>query len=247
MARQKIALVTGAAAGIGLASARRLSQDGHYLVLVDRNPEVRDQAAALKDAEAAVVDLADAEQIGALAADLGKRLGGVDILVNNAGISPHDDGKRCDTLTTSLADWELVLRVNLTSQFLLCREIIPQMRARGWGRVINIASRAARAFTLTAGAHYSAAKAGTIGMSRVLAGDYAKDGITVNCIAPGRIKTALSDTGSAEWLGKLYEAIPVGRPAAPEEVGAMVSYLASEEAGFVTGAVFDINGGQTMV
>ncbi|WP_028714445.1 SDR family NAD(P)-dependent oxidoreductase [Paracoccus sp. J55] len=247
MTEQRIALVTGAAGGIGQAAARRLAEAGHRVILLDRDESVHELAVSLAQAEAAEVDLAQEGQILELIAGIAERHGRLDVLVNNAGISPHEDGRRSDSLTLSLADWDHVLRINLTSQFLLCREAIPLMRRHGWGRIINISSRAARTFTPTAGAHYSAAKAGIIGFSRILAGDYAADGITVNCVAPGRIRTALSETGSSEWLAELYSAIPVGRAAEPEEVAAMIAYLASDEAGFVTGAVFDINGGQTML
>lgn len=245
MSETRTALVTGAASGIGLAGMRRLAGQGVTVVAVDRDERVVVEAAQA-GAEAIVVDLADADAVVGLAAEALRRHGRVDILVNNAGISPHRDGERVPTSGISTADWHAVMGVNLTAPFLLCRDLIEPMRTAGWGRIVNISSRAARAFTRTAGAHYAASKSAVVGFSRVLAGDYGRYGVTVNCIAPGRIQTPLSEQGPAELLASLYDEIPVGRAGTPAEVAAMIAYLASDEAGFVNGAILDINGGGFM-
>jgi 3-oxoacyl-[acyl-carrier protein] reductase len=247
---KKVAVVTGAASGIGLAIAKRLARDGLHVVAVDRNAGVNDVAAALgRDGfavEGAVVDLAHEHEILALVSGVAERHGRLDILVNNAGISPKIDGQRAVTETLSTARWLEVLEVNLTAPFLLCRECIPLMKARRWGRIVNMSSRAGRTYVKTAGAHYAATKAALIGFSRVVAGEHGEDGITVNCIAPGRITTPLSEQGSAEMLAALRREIPVGRAGEPDEIAAMTSFLVSDDAGFITGATFDVNGGAFM-
>ncbi|MCB1475789.1 MAG: SDR family oxidoreductase [Rhodobiaceae bacterium] len=247
---RRIAVVTGAASGLGLAIAERLAKDGAHVIAVDRDPSIENVAERLRQsggsAEAAIVDLSVEDEIFAFAQTVTKRHGRWDILVNNAGISPKIDGKRVTTETMPMAQWHDVIAVNLTAPLILCRQALPIMRARGFGRIINISSRAGRTLVGTAGTHYSATKAGLIGMSRAIAGEGAKDGITVNCIAPGRFSTPMTEQGSPEMLAALKAAIPVGRAGRPDELGAMVSYLASDAAGFVTGAVFDINGGSFM-
>ncbi|MBJ3775339.1 SDR family oxidoreductase [Acuticoccus mangrovi] len=247
---RKVALVTGAASGIGRGIAERFARDGMHVVAVDRSPAVAEAAEEMThdggSAESAVVDLADLAAIDTLVADIGDRLGRLDVLVNNAGISPKIDGKRAVSETMPMDQWEDVLRVNLTAPFYLCRLALPFMRKRWWGRIINMSSRAGRMLVPTAGAHYAASKAGLIGMSRVIANEHAADGITVNCIAPGRIVTPLSEQGSAEMLAALKAEIPVGRAGTPADVAALAAYIVSPEAAFVTGVVFDFNGGVFM-
>jgi 3-oxoacyl-[acyl-carrier protein] reductase len=136
-----------------------------------------------------------------------------------------------------------VLRINLTAPFILCRELVPAMQQRGWGRVINIASRAGRTFIPPAGLHYSASKAGLIGLTRQLAGSFAAFGITANCIAPGRIETPLSSQSSAEVLRQSVAAIPAQRLGTTDEIAAAARFLASDAAGYVTGVCIDVNGG----
>ncbi|MCO6385292.1 SDR family NAD(P)-dependent oxidoreductase [Oceanicola sp. 502str15] len=244
--KQKVALVTGAASGIGASIAERFAGDGHKVVAIDRHPDIAGIAGRY-GGEGWVVDLAENAQIEALIARIAKDLGGLDIVVNNAGINPKINGKRAVSETMPLSQWAEVLQVNLTAPFLICRLAIPLMRKNGWGRMINIASRAGRAIVPTAGAHYSATKAGVIGFSRTLANELGPEGITVNCIAPGRIETPLSEQGAPEMLAALKAEIPVGRAGKPSEIASLVSYLASEESGFITGAVHDVNGGVTMI
>lgn len=244
-----VALVTGAARGIGAAIAERLAADGHRTILHDRLDEVKATAAALAgrrlDAEAAVFDLADLEGVEPFFADLCRREG-VDIVVNNAGISPKHDGKRMPAGSMALDEWRQVLDVNLTAPFLISKAALPLMRERRWGRFVNMASQAARTGSRVAGAHYAASKAGIVAFSRALAIETGGDGITVNCIAPGRIDTPMAREAGAAVNDAYVATIPVGRIGTPEDVADAVSFYAGEGSGFVTGTVMDVNGGHFM-
>ncbi|MFT3820905.1 MAG: SDR family NAD(P)-dependent oxidoreductase [Rubrivivax sp.] len=243
-------LVTGAASGIGLAIARAFADQGHALMLADRDARVHDRARELAAqghrAVAHVADLADLDQAVALARAAQATLGGCDVLVNNAGISPKRDGLPPSPLDVGVDEWEHTLRVNLSAPFVLCRELLPGMIERRFGRIVNIASRAGRTFVGPAATHYAASKAGLIGMTRHLAGLYAAQGITVNAIAPGRIETPLSSTSSAAVLEAAVAAIPARRLGRPDEIAAAALYLASDAAGYVTGTCLDVNGGVFM-
>lgn len=242
----KTALVTGAASGIGLESARRLAAAGCRLVLLDRSERVRDVAAKLGGgARAVVVDLDDLDAT-AEAADALAEGEGIDILVNNAGVHPKRDGRIATLEEITVADWDFVFRVNVTAPFLLCQKLLPAMKRKGWGRIVNIASRAGRTYSPRAGTHYSASKAAVLGMTRKIAGDHAAFGITANCIAPGQIETPLARTSAPEIIAGAVERIPARRLGEAAEVASAVVYLASEGAAFVNGAVIDVNGGETM-
>jgi 3-oxoacyl-[acyl-carrier protein] reductase len=162
------------------------------------------------------------------------------------GIHPKNHGKPFQLPEIATSDFETVLRINLTAPFLLCRELMPAMQENRWGRVINITSRAGRTYVGPVGIHYSASKAGLIGMTRQLAGEYARYGITVNCIAPGRIETPLANTSSPDIIADAVKAIPAQRMGMPEEIGAAAGFLASEGASYLTGIVIDVNGGVFM-
>ena len=243
-------LVTGAASGIGLAIAQAFLNRGDAVLLADHDPRVHVLADELRaqgrPAQSQQADLADLVETAALARATLSGLGGCDVLVNNAGVSPKRNGLPPSPLEVDDDEWEATLRVNLTSPFVLCRELLPGMIEGRFGRVINIASRAGRTFVGPAATHYAASKAGLIGMTRHLAGLYARDGITVNAIAPGRIETPLSNTSSAAVLQAAVAAIPAGRLGTPDEVAAAALYLASEAAGYVSGICLDVNGGVFM-
>lgn len=250
MGEKRIAVVTGAASGIGLAIAECLARAQMRVLLVDRNPAVHDRARELAgknlDVDAHVADLSQEGDILGVATHVKASAGRCDVLVNNAGVHPKNKGDKFSLTEIGFADWEAVLRVNLSAPFLLCRELVPLMQANGWGRIINIASRAGRTYIPPVGVHYSASKAGLIGMTRQIAGDYARFGITANCIAPGRIETPLSSLSSRSIIEKAVQGIPVGRLGTPEEIAAVAGFLASDGAAYVTGVVIDVNGGGFM-
>ncbi|HEX7783011.1 MAG TPA: SDR family NAD(P)-dependent oxidoreductase [Sphingobium sp.] len=246
MTEQRIALVTGAAQGIGHGVARRIAALGHHVALFDRD------AALLAKAEGDL--LAEGYQVTAIEGDVAsdssarnaifqieKRFGRLDILINNAGISPSHGGRSQLVEDVPLEEWDQVLAVNLTGTFLMCRHALPLMKANKWGRIVNFSSQGGRMRSLLSGAHYAATKAGLIGFTRVLAGQAGPHGITANCIAPGRIDTEQSRSfGDTEtYLNQL----PVGRFGEAADIAAGVEYLVSDGAGFVTGTVLDINGG----
>jgi 3-oxoacyl-[acyl-carrier protein] reductase len=243
----RIALVTGAASGIGLATSRRLAAQGLRVVLLDRSDSVHASTSALVSqglsAVALQADLHDPVQLRRAADWVKAEEGGCDVLVNNAGIHPKRDGVITAFEDASLEEWEQVLRINLTAPFLLCQKLIAGMKARRWGRIINVASRAGRTWSGLAGAHYVASKAGLIGLTRKLAGDYAAFGITANCVAPGQIETPMALASSKTVLASGARTTPAGRMGTVDEVASAIHYLASDDAGFVNGAVLDINGG----
>lgn len=247
MTQRKTALVTGAAQGIGAGIAKRLADDGCRVILMDVLPDVAETARQIgSGASPAVLDLSDLAAIEPFMAGLIGRDGPIDILVNNAGISPKHDGKRAPVCDTALAEWQSVIDVNLTAAFVLCKMVVPGMQARGWGRIVNMSSQAARTRSTVAGSHYAASKAGLIAFSRTLAGEVGHDGITVNCIAPGRIDTPMAATAGAEVNTAYVKTIPVGRIGTPADVAEAVAYFASDATGFVTGTVMDVNGGHFM-
>ncbi len=247
----RTAMVTGAAQGIGRAVAARLAADGARVVLVDINERaLAETAAQLAAAGSAVVtvagDVAAPDTAKRAAALAGERFGGADILVNNAGISPKHAGQKATLARMALEEWRRVLDVNLTAAFLFCQACLPSMQARRWGRIVNMSSLAGRTRSDVPGVHYGATKAGIIGFSRLLANELGPDGITVNCVAPGRIVTPLNENFSEAENRAYLARLPVRRLGTPEEVAAAVAYLASDEAAFVTGAVIDVNGGAFM-
>ena len=247
MADIKTALITGAASGIGWATARRLARDGYRVLLADRAESVRDAAAGIAAeygiaAEGLLADVGHAAGIDALRAQLAGRH--VDVLVNNAGISRGRAG--FDVTATTPEEWERVIAVNLSAPFLLSQIVVPGMRQRSWGRIVNIASRAGRTGVLTGGLPYAASKAGLIGMTRALALQCAAQGITANSIAPGWVETPLTGSTPPAAAAKALQAIPLGRVAQPEEIAGIVAFLCSADAAYITGAVIDANGGSFM-
>ena len=244
-------LITGGASGIGLAIAKGFVAAGHRVLISGSKASVPDVARHLSTARlpvhAHVADLASEAQTLGLAAHASALFdGGCDILVNCAGHSQKRNGEAIAPTEVLSADWNRILHINLTAPFLLCRELIPAMRARKWGRIVNIASRAGRTYIPFAGTDYAASKAGLLGLTRHLAGTYARDGITVNAIAPGRIDTPLSNTSSDAVKARAAQVIPAGRFGTPEEISAAVLFLASDGAAYLTGACLDVNGGAFM-
>ncbi|RKK05929.1 SDR family oxidoreductase [Pseudoroseomonas wenyumeiae] len=245
--RKRVALVTGAARGIGYGIAGRLARDGAHVVITDVLDSVAGSAAALRaeggSVEGIAGDVSDEAWVAALARQMEERHGGVDILVNNAGISPKRDGGKILVRDTTWAEWQQVIAINLGGAFLMCRAFVPGMQARGWGRVVTISSQAARTRADIAGAAYAASKAGLVAFSRVLASEAGRQGVTVNCIAPGRIESPMQAVAGEEATREYVTRIPVGRIGTAADIAATVAFLASEEAGFITGATLDVNGG----
>ncbi len=239
----KTALVTGASGGIGGAIARAFHASGAAVALTGRNVDALEALGADLGDRAHVIagDLADADAVSAVAKSAEQALGNVDILVNNAGLTRDNLMMRIKD-----EDWQSVFDVNLTAAFRLSRALLRGMMRNRWGRIIGITSIVG--VTGNPGqANYAASKAGMIGMSKSLAAEVASRAITVNCIAPGFIVTAMTDTLGEDASAKLIGAIPAGRLGAPEDVAACAVFLASDEAAYVTGQTLHVNGGMTMI
>jgi 3-oxoacyl-[acyl-carrier protein] reductase len=239
----KCALVTGASGGIGGAIARALHGAGATVALSGTRVAPLDELAGELGARAHVVpcDLSDAAAVDALPKQAAEAMGGLDILVNNAGITRDQVFMRM-----SDDDWQSVLDVNLTATMRLCRAVVrPMMKAR-WGRIVNISS-VVGATGNPGQANYAAAKAGMVGMTKSIAAEVASRGITANAVAPGFIATPMTETLSDDQKTRINAQIPAGRMGAPEDIAAAVVYLASAEAGYVTGATLHVNGGMAML
>lgn len=249
-AQPRIALVTGAARGMGATIAERLAVTGMHVIVADILDTVGEAADGLKaeglSASAATVDLGDLPSVEPFVRGLLLEHGRIDVVINNAGISPKHNGIRASIEETSLDEWQRVIDINLTAAFLVIKSVLPSMKANAWGRIVNMASQAGRTKSMVAGSHYSASKAGLIGFTRTLAGEVGPFGITANAIAPGRIDTPMASEAGADVNARYTSTIPVGRIGTPDDVAAAVAYLTSEEAGFVTGACLDLNGGHFM-
>jgi len=237
-----VALVTGGSGGIGRAVCVELAEQGSAVIVHYNSGRIaaEELAARLGNAIAIGADLSSPSGHDELVAAASDRLGPVTILVNNAGLMTD---ARLEDLTDEL--FEETLTVNLTAAFRLCRAVVPGMRAAGFGRIVNVSSQAAMMGSV-AHAHYAAAKAGLHGLTFSLAKELGPDGITVNLVVPGRIRTAMLDDRSQgredEWLAQT----PLRRFGAPEDVAAAVAFVASRRAGYITGATIDVSGGLLM-
>ncbi|PWC46374.1 3-oxoacyl-[acyl-carrier-protein] reductase [Azospirillum melinis] len=239
----KSALVTGASGGIGASIARALHAQGAAVALSGTRVAPLEALAAELGERAFVVpgNLSEAAATEQLFKDAEAALGRIDILVNNAGLTRDQIAMRLKD-----EDWQSVIDVNLTAAFRLSRAAMRGMMKRRWGRIINITSIVG--VTGNAGqANYAASKAGLIGMSKSLAAELGSRSITVNCVAPGFIATAMTDALNEEQKQKLLPSIPAGRMGQSDEIAAGVVYLASEEAAYVTGQTLHINGGMAMI
>jgi 3-oxoacyl-[acyl-carrier protein] reductase len=239
----KCALVTGASGGIGAAVARALHGAGATVGLSGTREAPLAALAADLGARAHLLpcDLSDPEAVGGLIGRAAEAMGAVDILVNNAGIT-----RDALFMRMSDEDWAAVIEVNLTATMRLCRGAVRGMMKARWGRIINISS-VVGATGNPGQANYAAAKAGMVGMTKSIAHEVASRGITANCVAPGFITTAMTDKLTEAQKAAILGAVPAGRMGTPEEIAAAVLYLASPEAGYVTGATLHVNGGMAMV
>jgi 3-oxoacyl-[acyl-carrier protein] reductase len=234
--QDRVAIVTGGAGGIGAATARRFAAEGARVVAWDVTEPLPSMPSGIRPA---AVDVADPDAVRSAVEDVLRREGRLDILVNNAGII-HD----AFAASLSLQDWNEVLRVNLTGTFLPCQAVIPCFQAQKRGRIINTSSTSA--FGNRGQANYAASKAGVIALTRTLALELARDGVTVNCVAPGTIDTDMLARVPAKVREKFLARIPLGRLGKPEEVAAVHAFLASDDAAFITGQTIICDGGLTL-
>ena len=239
----KTALVTGGARGIGFAAVKRLLSDGARCVIWDRDQKAIDDAKAqlmdLGEVTSDRVELANPDSVEALAGQVLKRHGKIDILVNNAGIA----GVNKMLWECTPEEWREVVDVDLYGVFLCCRAFVPAMLEGGWGRIVNVASIAGKEGNPTA-SHYSAAKAGVIGLTKSLGKELSDTNIRVNCITPAVIETEILKQCTQAHIDYMLSKIPMGRVGQAKEVAAMIAWLSSDEVSFSTGAVFDISGGR---
>lgn len=240
----RVAIVTGAAQGLGLAIAKRLSTAGATVAVVDINfPGAQEAAHSLIEtggnAAPFECDVADVNSVHGMVEAVLETYGKIDILVNNAGIV----GREAPIQEVTDEEWHRKIAVDLTGVFYCCRAVIPYMLERKYGKIINIASMAAKDGNPKQ-VPYSAAKAGVIGLTKALGKEVARHNIFVNAITPALFETSIMKDLSPEFLKYVTDAIPMGRIGRPEEVGAMVHWLASDEVTFSTGAVFDLSGGR---
>jgi NAD(P)-dependent dehydrogenase (short-subunit alcohol dehydrogenase family) len=241
----RVALVTGAARGLGRAAAERLLADGARVAVNVRRPEqgealVRDLGG---DLLVLLGDVSVAGDIEAFVAAILERFGRLDILVNNAAAAYST---RFEKITEE--EWRRALDVNLTAPFLCTQAVVPAMKAQGYGRVINLSSTAGKSVSTLGGAHYTASKAGLLGLTRAAAKELGPFGITVNAVCPGLIDTELTrEHASGDELAAHARSFPIPRLGTAAEVADLIAFLASEAAGYITGASLDINGGDLMI
>ena len=243
--KNRTAIVTGGARGIGYSIAQRLLGSGAAVALWDMDAAALEKAAAALKSSGrvftAAVDVTDEASIARATDTLIGDSGKIDILVNNAGIT----GGNAPTWELKPDVWRRVVEVNLVAPYLTCRAIVPHMIAGGYGRIVNIASIAGKEGNPNA-SHYSASKAGLIGLTKSLAKELAAKGVLVNCVTPAAAKTDLFDQMTQAQIDYMLSKIPMNRFVTVEEIVALVAWLSSEESSFSTGAVFDISGGRAV-
>ncbi|MGI6208401.1 MAG: SDR family NAD(P)-dependent oxidoreductase [Anaerolineae bacterium] len=243
----KIALVTGGGSGIGRAVCLELGRAGAAVAAADLSAEraqatVKELEGAGHQAQAYRVDISRSDQVRAVVSGICERWGGVDVLVNAAGV--YQIGG-IEDITEE--DWDRVLAINLKGAYLFCREVVPIMRRRGGGAIVNVSSISGRTKSDLAGVNYVASKAGLIGLTMCLANQLARDGIRVNCVAPGTIDTPMNASLTPEGREILTRRVPLGRLGQAEEVAAAIAFLASPAASYITGETLNVNGGAFMV
>ncbi len=245
--RGKVALVTGGGSGIGRAVCLQLGHMGARVAAADLSlagaqATVAQMADAGLEGAAYRVDVSSAAAVQALVDAVCRRWGGVDVLANTAGIYQVGGLDEIDE-----AAWDRLLDVNLKGAFLLCRAVVPVMRERGGGAIVNLSSISGRTKSDLAGVNYVASKAGIIGLTMCLGNQLARDGIRVNCVAPGTTDTPMVADVGAEGRAVLTKRVPLGRLGQPEEIAAAVAFLASPAASYITGETLNVNGGAFMV
>lgn len=241
--KDRVAIVTGGASGIGLASAIRLASEGAKIVIGDVDEVAGNVAADKVGGTFIAADVTSAEQVDHLFETAHRTYGSVDIAFNNAGISPSDDAS---ILVTGLDTWRRVQEVNLTSIYLCCKAALSHMQTQGKGSIINTASFVAVMGAATSQISYSASKGGVLAMSRELGVEFARQGIRINALCPGPVNTPLLQELFAkdpERAARRLVHVPLGRFAEPEEIAAAVAFLASDDSSFITASTFLVDGG----
>ncbi len=241
--QDRVAVVTGAGSGIGLASAKRMAAEGAKIVAVDIDEQAGKQAAAETGGRFIAADVASEDDVRRLFDEVAAAYGRIDIAFNNAGISPPDDDS---ILTTGIDAWRRVQEVNLTSVYLCCKYVIPHMQAAGKGSIINTASFVAVLGAATSQISYTASKGGVLAMSRELGVQFAREGIRVNALCPGPVNTPLLRELFAkdpERAARRLVHVPMGRFAEAGEIAAAVAFLASDDSSFITASQFLVDGG----
>lgn len=244
--KDRVAIVTGAAQGLGYAMTKMLSENGMAVAIIDINPDKARQAAESLNGKGAEVaafacDIADNADIARAVAEIAAKFGQIDVLVNCAGIAATT---RVPDVTR--AEWDRMLAVNLGGTFFMAQAVLPHLQKSKAGRIINISSNAGRMGGFETSMAYSASKGGVIALTFGLARQFAPYNITVNAVCPSTVETEMARMFTPEAMAILKQRIPLGRLAKPEDPAAAVCYLASEEAGFVTGLLLDVNGGMYM-
>jgi NAD(P)-dependent dehydrogenase (short-subunit alcohol dehydrogenase family) len=243
--QDRVAVITGAGSGIGLATARRFAAEGATVICADVSIEAGEKAAKEVGGHFVRADVGDEDSVRELFDGTAERFGRLDIAFNNAGISPPDDDS---ILTTGLDAWERVLRVNTTSVFFGCKYAIPHMQRQGKGSIINTASFVALMGAATSQIAYTASKGGVLAMTRELGVQFAREGIRINALCPGPVATPLLMELFAkdpERAARRLVHVPMGRFAEPAEIAAAVAFLASDDASFMTASQFVVDGGIT--
>lgn len=236
----RVALVTGAARGIGLAIARRLHADGLFVYMADIDEaRLRPEAVALERAQSLQMDVADPASVAAAVDGVMSQAGRLDVLVNNAGIA----GLAAPVASYPFDEWRRIMAVNLDGVFLCTQAAIPHMARTGSGRIVNVASISGKEGNPNMSA-YSSSKGGVIAFTKAVAKELAGSGIIVNCVTPAVIQSEILDQLTPEAVEYMVSKIPMGRTGQPAEVASLVAWLASPECTFSTGAVFDISGGR---
>lgn len=244
----RVAVVTGGGRGIGKAISSKLAEAGAEVVLADCDEENAKKTAEQLTGQSGnvtgrFVEVAEKDSVSDLFEKTFKTYGQVDILVNNAGIM-----YRTRFTEIKLDEWERTVRVNLTGAFLCTQAVIPLMKESGFGRIVNISSSAGRSVSTLGGAHYTASKAGLLGLTRAAGRELAAYGITVNAVCPGLIDTKMArDTTTPGEIQGFLDSFPIQRLGLPDEIGRLVVFLCSEDAAYITGASIDINGGDLMI
>ncbi len=241
----RVVMITGAARGLGRATADRFLARGAQVAI---NVRTQDRAEALaqelgSNSHPAPGNIRESQVVRALVSDIVERFGHLDVLINNAAIA---SATRFEQLTED--EWRATVDTNLTAAFLCIQAVVPAMKSQNYGRIINVSSLAGRSVSTLGGAHYTASKAGMLGLTRAAAKELGVYGITVNAVCPGLFDTELTRANATqERLDAVSQNFPIARLGKPEEVADLICFLASESAGYITGASFDINGGSLMI